>query len=516
MSYVVLARKYRPKNFTELIGQAPVVRALTNALDNNRLHHAYLLTGTRGIGKTTLGRILAKCFNCQTAVSASPCGTCASCQEIDAGHSLDLIEIDAASNTRVEDTRELLDNVQYAPSRDRYKIYLIDEVHMLSNHSFNALLKTLEEPPEHVKFILATTDPQKLPITVLSRCLQFNLHAMPPKQISSHLQNVIATENIDAEADALLQLAVAANGSMRDALSLLDQAIAYSNNQITTDDVCTMLGNVNDNTVYHIIAAIAEQNSMQLFALVAELAEQAVDYQQVLDNILLGLHHIALTQANIELPSDYVFSNTLINKLADMIHAEDIQLYYQIALIGKRDLPLAPAPRSGFEMVLLRMLYFTPNKKPNNVMQTQSITLNNAKPEKKTITVLDNTVADWESIIEHANLSGVTKILANHCILKKHEHNIIELEVDSSHAAMASDAQKKKLQQALTECLNKQINLTIHSTQLTTESPAKKQQRVLDEHKQQALENINNDPNVKELLEQFDASIQTESITITK
>ena len=360
MSYQVLARKWRPRNFREMVGQEHVLRALINALDHNRLHHAYLFTGTRGVGKTTIARILARCLNCETGVSSEPCGECSSCLEIAEGRSVDLLEVDAASRTKVEDTRELLDNVQYAPTNSRFKVYLIDEVHMLSNHSFNALLKTLEEPPPHVKFLLATTDPQKLPATVLSRCLQFNLKNMPPEQIVGHLARVLDEEMIAHEEPALWLIGRAASGSMRDALSLTDQAIAFGSGSVTEDDVRTMLGSVDLNFVYGLVEAVGTGEPSAVLNTVAQMSEHGADFGSALDELLSLLHRLAIAQAVPDAIDNNWGDAAKVAALAATLSAEDTQLYYQIALNGKRDLELAPEPREGFEMLALRMVAFRP------------------------------------------------------------------------------------------------------------------------------------------------------------
>jgi DNA polymerase-3 subunit gamma/tau len=362
MSYQVLARKWRPRNFTELVGQEHVLRALVNALDNDRLHHAFLFTGTRGVGKTTIARILAKSLNCEEGVSSKPCGKCSACTEINEGRFVDLIEVDAASRTKVEDTRELLENVQYAPTRGRYKVYLIDEVHMLSTHSFNALLKTLEEPPPHVKFLLATTDPQKLPVTILSRCLQFNLKRLPIEQIQGHLSHILEQENIETEPAAVLAIARAADGSMRDALSLLDQAIAYGSGALKADDVRGMLGSIEQSHISDMLQALAAGDAAALLQRVENLAEQSPDFNGVLSELISTLHRIALAQAVSDAIDTTLEDHETIRTLAQQLSPQDVQLYYQIALIGRRDLALAPSPRGGFEMILLRMLAFKPTE----------------------------------------------------------------------------------------------------------------------------------------------------------
>ncbi len=360
MSYQVLARKWRPRSFREMVGQTHVLKALINALDNQRLHHAYLFTGTRGVGKTTIARILAKCLNCETGISSTPCGQCSVCREIDEGRFVDLIEVDAASRTKVEDTRELLDNVQYAPSRGRYKVYLIDEVHMLSTHSFNALLKTLEEPPPHVKFLLATTDPQKLPVTILSRCLQFSLKNMPPERVVEHLTHVLGAENVPFEADALWLLGRAADGSMRDAMSLTDQAIAFGEGKVLAADVRAMLGTLDHGQVYGVLHALLQGDARALLEAVRQLAEQGPDWNGVLSEMLNVLHRVAIAQVLPDAVDNGQGDRERVLALAQALPGEDVQFYYQMGLIGRRDLPLAPDPRSGFEMVLLRMLAFRP------------------------------------------------------------------------------------------------------------------------------------------------------------
>ncbi|QLL15293.1 DNA polymerase III subunit gamma/tau [Pseudomonas chlororaphis] len=360
MSYQVLARKWRPRSFREMVGQTHVLKALINALDSQRLHHAYLFTGTRGVGKTTIARIIAKCLNCETGITSTPCGTCSVCREIDEGRFVDLIEIDAASRTKVEDTRELLDNVQYAPSRGRFKVYLIDEVHMLSSHSFNALLKTLEEPPPYVKFILATTDPQKLPATILSRCLQFSLKNMTPERVVEHLTHVLGVENVPFEDDALWLLGRAADGSMRDAMSLTDQAIAFGEGKVMAADVRAMLGTLDHGQVYDVLHALINGDAKALLEAVRHLAEQGPDWNGVLSEILNVLHRVAIAQALPDGVDNGHGDRDRVLALAQALPAEDVQFYYQMGLIGRRDLPLAPDPRGGFEMVLLRMLAFRP------------------------------------------------------------------------------------------------------------------------------------------------------------
>ena len=360
MSYQVLARKWRPKSFSEMAGQEHVLQALINALDNDRLHHAYLFTGTRGVGKTTIGRILSKCLNCEKGVSSVPCGECSSCTEIDAGRFIDLIEVDAASRTGVDDMRDLLDNVQYAPSRGRFKIYLIDEIHMLSKSSFAALLKTLEEPPPHVKFLFATTDPQKLPITVLSRCLQFNLKNLSAERITEHLKYVLGEEKVPFEEAGLWSLGRAADGSMRDALSLTDQAVGHGGGSITESDVISMLGTIERHFVVDICIAMASQNGEKLLSSVGQMAYQSPDYDAALGDVLSIWHQVAILQTVPEALDRGVSHFDELANLAETVSREDVQLFYQICLLGRKDLPLAPEQRAGFEMVMLRAMAFRP------------------------------------------------------------------------------------------------------------------------------------------------------------
>lgn len=361
MTYTVLARRWRPRRFTDLVGQEHVVQALVNGLEQDRLHHAFLFTGTRGVGKTTIARILAKSLNCETGVSANPCGECSSCNDIDQGRFVDLLEIDAASRTKVDDTREILDNVQYAPTRGRYKVYLIDEVHMLSLSSFNALLKTLEEPPPHVKFVLATTDPQKIPVTILSRCLRFNLRRLRPAEISEYLTHMLAQESIDWEEGALELIARAADGSMRDGLSLLDQALAYGAGALKEDDTRRMLGMVEQRHIERLLTALSERDAGAMMAVSTELWDMGLPPERILGDLARALHRMAIVQqvADYEDPAD--LEDHAARALADKIAAEEVQLYYQISLHGLRDLDISPDARMALEMTLLRMAAFAPH-----------------------------------------------------------------------------------------------------------------------------------------------------------
>ena len=404
MSYQVLARKWRPKSFSEMAGQEHVLQALINALDNDRLHHAYLFAGTRGVGKTTIGRILSKCLNCEAGVSSVPCGECTSCHEIDSGRFIDLIEVDAASRTGVDDMRDLLDNVQYAPSRGRFKIYLIDEVHMLSKSSFAALLKTLEEPPPHVKFLFATTDPQKLPITVLSRCLQFNLKNLSAERITEHLKFVLGEEQVPFEEAGLWCLGRAADGSMRDALSLTDQAVGHGGGRISEADVTAMLGSIERRYVVNVCEAMASQSGPDLLGAIGQMAEQSPDYDAALGDVLSLWHQVAILQTVPEALEPSISHYKELAALAETVSREDVQLFYQICLLGRKDLPLAPEQRSGFEMVMLRAMAFRPatNGRPTN---DKSLPSEVEPPVKKfdmathAETKLEPSVADIEPLI---------------------------------------------------------------------------------------------------------------------
>ncbi len=533
MSYQVLARKWRPRNFGEMMGQGHVLRALINALDNQRLHHAYLFTGTRGVGKTTVARIFAKSLNCEQGVSATPCGQCSACREIDEGRFVDLIEVDAASRTKVEDTRDLLENVQYAPSRGRYKVYLIDEVHMLSTHSFNALLKTLEEPPPHVKFLLATTDPQRLPVTILSRCLQFNLKRLPPEMIREYLQRVLGQENINAEAAALKHIARAADGSMRDALSLLDQAIAYGGGQVLESEVQAMLGTIEHGHVVHLLDALAAADGGILLQRIADLNEFAPDFDDVLAELLAWLHQIAVVQAVPGAVSDEHLDEETVARLAAALSAEDVQLFYQIGLIGRRDLAIAPAPRLGFEMVLLRMLAFRPvsaagQRPPLTAPARQQPTP--AAPRKqqtappsqgggeKTSPAAPSTSKStqedeaWHRLVEQLPLQGMPRVLANNCALMSREGNTFHLALAPAHASLRNSKMEERLQEALSTYLGGKVKLLFTITQPNAETPAALQERISQDRMRSAQEAIVQDNHVKNLQEMFDARIVPDSV----
>ena len=419
--YQVLARKYRPRNFNELVGQNHVSRALTSALDRGRLHHAYLFTGTRGVGKTTIARILAKCLNCETGVTSTPCEVCATCKAVNEGRFIDLIEIDAASRTKVEDTRELLDNVPYAPTQGRFKVYLIDEVHMLSTHSFNALLKTLEEPPEHVKFLFATTDPQKLPITVISRCLQFTLRPLVIDEITHHLTDILGKEEIESESDAIWQIAESAQGSLRDALSLTDQAIAYGQGAVHHQDVKEMLGLIDRTIIYDLILAIHQNQRERMSHLLRQFRQQALDVSLVLDQLISTLHELALMQYLPDLSLKYSAEiNQKITQLAQVVSAQDLQLYYQIACKGRADLQIAVTQEQGFEMTVLRLLAFRPlqaneitvnTNQSVQTLQTQAIEQNHSQANPQHVEQRNQSSTIIEETLETQNTHHVDEAI---------------------------------------------------------------------------------------------------------
>ncbi len=542
MNYQVLARKWRPHNFTEVVGQEHVVKSLMNALQHDRLHHAYLFTGTRGVGKTTIARILAKAINCENLQDFNPCGECSVCRDLDEGRFMDLIEVDAASRTKVEDTRDLLDNVQYAPNQGRYKVYLIDEVHMLSGHSFNALLKTLEEPPAHVKFLLATTDPHKIPVTVLSRCLQFNLKRLLPGQIFTQMEFILQQEHIEAEAGALKLLSRAADGSMRDGLSLLDQAIVYGNGKVNTEDVNAMLGTVAQQPVEDILMALAEGNGAAILDTINEIANLSPDFSDVLQQLLQVLHRTALLQ---QIPGaiDHDFDVEMIAALANKFSPEDLQLYYQIGLVGQRDLDLAPDPRSGFEMVMLRMLTFrpagsamTPTKRapqsivkavPQAVFNTP-VTEQPNKPvlkqqesvkpqpaalrEQLPAQPFNNLSSDnnWTDIIAALQITGRTLDLANNCALESIDQQTCTLIIDPSYFRTARS--EEGLQAALQTYQGASLKLVFKDRKSAINTPAIQLVKQREDQQQAAVDAINADINVLALKEQMGARVMPGTI----
>jgi DNA polymerase-3 subunit gamma/tau len=538
MSYQVLARKWRPGNFTEMVGQEHVLRALINALDEQRLHHAYLFTGTRGVGKTTVARIFAKSLNCESGITSKPCGVCGTCREIAEGRFVDLIEVDAASRTKVEDTRELLDNVQYAPTRGRFKVYLIDEVHMLSGHSFNALLKTLEEPPEHVKFLLATTDPQKLPVTILSRCLQFNLKRMPVPLIEKQLQHILEQERVQFEMPALRLLAFAADGSMRDALSLLDQAIAYGGGKLDTAEVQAMLGTVSRDRLLAILRALIARDADAVMREIAALADMTPDFHTALADLLRLLHQLALTQITPSVLDDSLVERDVLLQLASQVSAEDVQLYYQIGVMGRRDLPLAPDARSGFEMTLLRMLAFrpvsdaarpaipstmasAPAPAPARTVATPASTpsvtpVMNSAPQANTTSAKPSLSNDWQGIVNRLNLKGMVKQLAVNCAVQQHQGHDITLVLNQEHSQLLNAGSQAKLQEALSAFLGEKTRVQIHVGVVQGETPAQVTARNSAERQQQAQQSIIQDPLTQALKENFGAELVPNSVRATE
>ncbi len=506
MKYQVLARKWRPHDFSEVVGQEHVVQPLANALRHERLHHAYLFTGTRGVGKTTLARVLAKAINCENRQDFNPCGVCQVCKELDEGRFLDLIEVDAASRTKVEDTRDLLDNAQYAPSRGRFKIYLIDEVHMLSGHSFNALLKTLEEPPPHIKFLLATTDPQKIPVTVLSRCLQFNLKRLLPEQIYGQMAHILQAEGIDFEPAAVKAIAGAADGSMRDGLSLLDQAIVYGAGRVGLVDVQAMLGTVAGQSLHGLLRALAAGDTHRVLAKIQEIACFSVDFDRVLEQLLLALHRIALNQFIPQFLEDADEEADI----AALFTPEDVQLFYQIALLGRRDLAWAPDPKSGFEMLMLRLLVF----KPVAVQSVPDTSPKTENPSADTRPVVDAVKGgqSWAAMVTAMHLEGVTKQLAVNCVLEHLDAKACTLTLDAAHQSLLTPKRCEKLQDALQTYLGAPVKLVITLAKKALDTPAIQEIRKQQGLQQAAVAAIHSDPQVKALQDQFDARVLPNSI----
>lgn len=538
MSYLVLARKWRPKTFQDTVGQTHVLQALVNALESGRLHHAYLFTGTRGVGKTTIARILAKALNCEKGVTAEPCGECSACLEIDEGRFVDLIEVDAASKTKVDDTRDLLDNVQYAPARGRFKVYLIDEVHMLSKSSFNALLKTLEEPPPHVKFLLATTDPQKLPVTVLSRCLQFNLSRLTPKLIADRLAFICEAENITADDAALSLLARSADGSLRDALSLLDQAIAYCGGAVEIAPVATMLGTIDRDHVVRLVRLLASGDAAAVLEAIAEIDEQFPDYGRLLDDLARYLQRLAIVQVIGDAATDDEFDSTALSELAEQISAADVQLFYQTAILGRRDLHLAPDPRSGIEMTLLRMLAFQPAggaapKSGGNTRKTAPVatkaasTASQAKPVDAR-TVEASTAAasaagpaswqdpDWTELVAQLELKGAVRMLAINCAYQQRSGNTLHFNADRKAETVLTRVRSEALAKALSahfgETLQVEIELDAETSGGERETPVQVESRRSDERFEAARKSLDADPNIQKLKDMFGAELKPDTI----
>ncbi len=506
MSYQVLARKLRPADFSELVGQDHVVRALRHGLDNDRLHHAYLFTGTRGVGKTTIARVLAKSLNCEQGVSSTPCGKCTSCQEIAENRFVDLIEVDAASRTRVDDTRELLENAQYLPTRGRYKVYLIDEVHMLSASSFNALLKTLEEPPEHVKFLLATTDPKKVPVTVLSRCLQFQLKNLSQDSIVEYLTGVLADEGVSAESGALAIIAQAAAGSMRDALSITDQAVAYGSGALKEADLVDMLGLVGRAEVDGLLQALAAGEPRRLLAVTEDLASRGADFVALLGELVRAFHRFAVDQALGDSPSVE-------------FEPETVQLYYQIALMGYRDMQIVPDPKSGFEMTLLRMLAFAPDEERARVPPAHDLgavgesggTLARGTKAPAAQVAADSFGTagpsiggrEWHEVVDELPLSGVARMIAEHSVLSALTDDAVALTLDGAHDTLLNESQRRAIESALGELLGSTLRLQIDVGIPAAETPAARRAREAAERQSQAEKILQSDQTVQSLLSEF-------------
>src|SRR6266568_1665102 len=505
MSYQVLARKWRPKDFGSLVGQEHVVRALRHALEQKRLHHAYLFTGTRGVGKTTLARILAKCLNCETGITPQPCNQCSACVQIDAGRFPDYLELDAASNRGVEEMTHLLERSAYAPAAGRFKVYVIDEVHQLSGHAFNAMLKTLEEPPEHLKFILATTDPQKIPATVLSRCLQFNLKQMPAQAIASHLEKILAEEKIPAEGEARRLLAEGARGSMRDALSLLDQAIAYSAGNVTESAVRTMLGAIDDAYLHSILDALARSDAQAVLGVAEDMRSRSIAFDGALQALGALLHQIALAQAA---PDAILAGGGSRERLLDLARAldpEDVQLYYQIAVHGRQDLPFAPDEYAGFTMALLRMLAFTPvGRGPQRSSESGNPdAARSARGQHETARTAFG--GDWPKLANSLNLGGVAKQLAQASELKHFDGDSFELCVPASVKHLAEKNFLDQLRGALQEHFGKPLRLTVSIGSTGGDSA-----------RGRAIAAIAQDGFVRDLVETFDATVVESSIKPTQ
>ena len=527
MSYLVLARKWRPRTFAEIVGQEHVIRALANALDSGRLHHAYLFAGTRGVGKTTIARILAKALNCETGMTAEPCGVCSACVAIDEGRFVDLIEVDAASKTKVDDTRDLLDNVQFAPAGGRYKVYLIDEVHMLTKHSFNALLKTLEEPPPHVKFLLATTDPQKLPVTVLSRCLQFNLKRLTPRLIRDRLAHICDAEGVETDAGSLALIARAADGSVRDSLSLLDQAIAFCGGTLAEPSVAEMLGSIDREHVERLLALLAANDAAGLMGVVADIDQQFPDYAQLLDDLARTLQRVAVYKAVGASEHDDELSDAELNDFSEQFSGEELQLFYQIAIVGRRDLPLAPDPRSGAEMTLLRMLAFRPDGAgksvaPRNDQKAAGAgSVHAVKPAAAAVPPTAKKSepsawgeVDWPTLVPALPLRGADMLLASNCALLGREGDVVRLSLDPSTESYLNKPRVKTLEQALSTHFGETLSVEIVSEEAAAETPMQQKARHEDEALQAAKESLESDPNVRTLQDMFGATLNSDSVQI--
>jgi len=526
----VLARKWRPKTFAQLVGQENVVRALGNALTQNRLHHAYLFTGTRGVGKTTIARIFAKSLNCLTGITATPCGECSACREIDSGRFVDLIELDAASNTQVDNMRDLLEGALYAPTNARFKVYIIDEVHMLSKSAFNAMLKTLEEPPAHVKFILATTDPQKIPVTVLSRCLQFNLKQLPPALIASHLQYVLEQEKIEFEAGALSLVARAAQGSMRDALSLMDQAIAFSFGKIEEAAMRSMLGAIDQGYLFDLLLALRQQNGAALLEIADNMATRSIAFEAALQDMATLLHRIALTQAVPQAIADDEPERVRMLDLSQAFTAEEVQLFYQIAIHGRAEIDLAPDEYAGFTMTLLRMLAFAPSRVPAAQLAAQPVaqpvqtsrqpdplparTLSVETPPANVPAHARKTDAapDWLQLSAQLNVQAMAQQLAKHCVLDSVSDSQVDLRLAQEHKHLQTKMATDNLQTALSDYFGRPIKLSIVLGKIAVATPAKIEHQTQQIRQNLASDSIAQDAFVRDAQSVLDASLTPESI----
>jgi DNA polymerase-3 subunit gamma/tau len=501
MSYQVLARKWRPRDFGSLVGQEHIVRALRHALEARRLHHAYLFTGTRGVGKTTLARILAKCLNCETGITAQPCGKCSACVEIDAGRFVDLLEVDAATNTKVDEMRQLLETAQYAPTRGRFKVYVIDEVHMLSTSAFNAMLKTLEEPPEHMKFILATTDPQKIPVTVLSRCLQFNLKQMPPDAILSHLKKVLSEEGVEFQDEALAIIARAASGSMRDALSLLDQAIAHGGGKVAAAGVSEMLGAIDQGYLVSLLERVAAEDAPGAVALADEMQSRSLSFDAALADLASLLLRVALSQT-VPGALEALAERARLEALAGRLDPETIQLYYQIALQGRQDLPLAPDEHAGFLMTVLRMLAFRPETAPAKTVEPAT---GQAKPRKQPS-------GEWPQLARELPVTGAARELARNAELRRHHEGVYELIVPKAKAYLAERSYVDKLKAALDQHLGRPVRVNVSVGEVAGASAAALEAGERDARQAEAVKSVQGDGFVQDLVSMFDAKLVDTSI----
>jgi DNA polymerase-3 subunit gamma/tau len=535
MTYQVLARKWRPRAFGELVGQTHVVTALANALDSKRLHHAYLFTGTRGVGKTTLARILAKALNCETGITSKPCGKCRACTDIDAGRFVDLLEVDAATNTKVDEMRELLDTAQYMPSSGRFKVYIIDEVHMLTRHAFNSMLKTLEEPPEHVKFILATTDPQRLPVTVLSRCLQFNLKPLSPPVIGGHLKRVLEAEQVPFEDAALAQLSKAAEGSVRDSLSLLDQAIAHGGGKVVAAQVAEMLGSVGTDLVWPLLEAIANGDGKGAIAESERIAERSISFDTALEDLASLLHRVALAQAGIEPAADEADRERVL-AMSTRLDAGRVQVLYQIAILGRRDLSLAPDEFAGFSMAILRMLGFASEGAPARpatasrpamaagvsergvareaVAPAAVATAATAAPQAVPVAAAAHATfdGDWGGLVTRLNLTGMAGLLARYAELGSFQNNHLELVVPEAHRAYGEKNYLERLRAELAPHFGPGFRLSVRAGSTSGSSLAAARAKESDQRQASAAAAIEDDPFVKSLVRDFGAEVVQSSV----